>query len=44
MTSRKAAATKDGAAPAAVMTIGALARRTGVPVKTLREYEDLRVR
>lgn len=23
------------------MTIGALARRTGVPVKTLREYEDL---
>jgi DNA-binding transcriptional MerR regulator len=24
----------------AVMTIGALARRTGVPVKTLREYED----
>lgn len=27
--------------PAAVMTIGTLARRTGVPVKTLREYEDL---
>lgn len=24
----------------AVMTIGALARRTGVPVKALREYED----
>jgi DNA-binding transcriptional MerR regulator len=23
------------------MTIGTLARRTGVPVKTLREYEDL---
>ncbi len=23
-----------------VMTIGALSRRTGVPVKTLREYED----
>jgi len=23
------------------MTIGALSRRTGVPVKTLREYEDL---
>jgi MerR family transcriptional regulator, copper efflux regulator len=23
------------------MTIGVLARRTGVPVKTLREYEDL---
>jgi MerR family copper efflux transcriptional regulator len=41
MTSRKAAATKDGAVPTAVMTIGALARRTGVPVKTLREYEDL---
>ena len=27
--------------PTAVMTIGALSRRTGVPVKTLREYEDL---
>ena len=25
----------------AAMTIGALSRRTGVPVKTLREYEDL---
>jgi MerR family transcriptional regulator, copper efflux regulator len=25
----------------AVMTIGALSRRTGVPVKALREYEDL---
>jgi DNA-binding transcriptional MerR regulator len=25
----------------AAMTIGTLARRTGVPVKTLREYEDL---
>src|SRR5262249_1839442 len=24
-----------------VMTIGALSRRTGVPVKALREYEDL---
>ncbi len=24
-----------------VMTIGALSRRTGVPVKTLRKYEDL---
>jgi len=24
-----------------VMTIGTLSRRTGVPVKTLREYEDL---
>src|SRR6266581_2566135 len=27
--------------PPAVMTIGALSRRTGVPVKALREYEDL---
>lgn len=27
--------------PTAVMTIGALSRRTGVAVKTLREYEDL---
>src|SRR6266536_5524729 len=26
---------------AVVMTIGALSRRTGVPVKTLRAYEDL---
>ena len=25
----------------AVMTIGALSRRTGVPVRALREYEDL---
>lgn len=24
-----------------VMTIGGLSRQTGVPVKTLREYEDL---
>jgi len=24
-----------------VITIGALSRRTGVPVKALREYEDL---
>jgi MerR family transcriptional regulator, copper efflux regulator len=30
-----------GAASRSVMTIGALSRRTGVPVKTLREYEDL---
>jgi MerR family copper efflux transcriptional regulator len=30
-----------GSRPSAVMTIGALSRRTGVPVKTLREYEDL---
>jgi MerR family transcriptional regulator, copper efflux regulator len=28
-------------ARSAVMTIGALSRRTGVPVKALREYEDL---
>src|SRR6476620_2912486 len=41
MTSHNPAATKDGAAPGALMTIGTLARRTGVPVKTLREYEDL---
>lgn len=27
--------------PTATMTIGALSRRTGVPVKILREYEDL---
>jgi MerR family transcriptional regulator, copper efflux regulator len=27
--------------PTTVMTIGALSRRSGVPVKTLREYEDL---
>lgn len=27
--------------PSTVMTIGALSRRTGVPVKALREYEDL---
>src|SRR5437773_7166612 len=41
MTSQTAAPTKQGAVPGAVMTIGTLARRTGVPVKTLREYEDL---
>jgi MerR family transcriptional regulator, copper efflux regulator len=28
-------------ARSAVMTIGALSRRTGMPVKALREYEDL---
>lgn len=28
-------------APVTTMTIGALSRRTGVPVKTLRAYEDL---
>jgi MerR family transcriptional regulator, copper efflux regulator len=37
--------TEDSAAPSgrqsAVMTIGGLSRRTGVPVKTLRQYEDL---
>ena len=27
--------------PSTVMTIGALSRRTGVPVKALREYEDM---
>jgi len=27
--------------PSAAMTIGALSRRTGLPVKALREYEDL---
>ena len=32
--------TPGGRKPA-VMTIGALSRRTGVPVKALREYEDL---
>jgi MerR family transcriptional regulator, copper efflux regulator len=30
-----------GSGQSAVMTIGALSRRTGVPVKALREYEDL---
>lgn len=30
-----------GTVSTSAMTIGALARRTGVPVKTLREYEDL---
>ena len=30
-----------GTVSTAAMTIGGLARRTGVPVKTLREYEDL---
>ena len=28
-------------APSTVMTIGGLSRRTGVPVKALRDYEDL---
>jgi DNA-binding transcriptional MerR regulator len=27
--------------PKGLMTIGTLSRRTGVPVKTLRTYEDL---
>jgi MerR family copper efflux transcriptional regulator len=36
-----AAGLTQGAVPKAAMTIGGLARRTGVPVKTLREYEDL---
>jgi MerR family transcriptional regulator, copper efflux regulator len=30
-----------GSRPSTVMTIGTLSRRTGVPVKALREYEDL---
>jgi DNA-binding transcriptional MerR regulator len=34
-------AVTPGTASRSVMTIGTLARRTGVPVKTLREYEDL---
>jgi DNA-binding transcriptional MerR regulator len=33
-------ATGDGPGRAAVMTIGTLSRRTGVPVKQLREYAD----
>jgi hypothetical protein len=36
-----ATAMTPGTASRSVMTIGTLARRTGVPVKTLREYEDL---
>ena len=32
---------KPSSRQATVMTIGALSRRTGVPVKALREYEDL---
>jgi DNA-binding transcriptional MerR regulator len=30
-----------GGALTMVMTVGGLSRRTGVPVKTLREYEDM---
>jgi len=30
-----------GMTSASVMTIGRLSRRTGVPVKVLREYEDM---
>lgn len=41
MVSGDAAVLTQGAVPKAAMTIGMLARRTGVPVKTLREYEDL---
>jgi len=41
MTSENPAAAIHGAVSTSAMTIGALARRTGVPVKTLREYEDL---
>jgi MerR family transcriptional regulator, copper efflux regulator len=41
MSPRDAQATVPGPPDGSVMTIGTLARRTGVPVKTLREYEDL---
>lgn len=41
MTSDDRTAARNNAASTSVMTIGTLARRTGVPVKTLREYEDL---
>ena len=41
MTSDRPTAASDSAASTSVMTIGTLARRTGVPVKTLRVYEDL---
>lgn len=33
--------TAPGGRQSTVMTIGGLSRRTGVPVKTLRQYEDL---
>ena len=33
--------TREEVPTAMVMTIGALSRRTGVPVKMLRDYEDL---
>jgi DNA-binding transcriptional MerR regulator len=41
MTSDDPTAARDCTARTSVMTIGTLARRTGVPVKTLREYEEL---
>ena len=41
MSPHDAQATVPGPPAGPVMTIGTLARRTGVPVKTLREYEDL---
>jgi MerR family transcriptional regulator, copper efflux regulator len=41
MVSNDVTATTRGTVSASVMTIGVLARRSGVPVKTLREYEDL---
>ena len=41
MTPDDRTAARNNAASTSVMTIGTLARRTGVPVKTLREYEDL---
>jgi MerR family transcriptional regulator, copper efflux regulator len=41
MTPHDAPVMTPGPQARSVMTIGTLARRTGVPVKTLREYEDL---
>ncbi len=41
MTPYDAQAKVPGRQDRSVMTIGTLSRRTGVPVKTLREYEDL---
>src|SRR6516164_5769518 len=41
MTPDDRTAARNNAASTSVMTSGTLARQTGVPVKTLREYEDL---
>jgi MerR family copper efflux transcriptional regulator len=41
MVPEPATADNHGTVSTSAMTIGVLARRTGVPVKTLREYEDL---